>query len=662
MLALRRFASMTRLSWLLILAVVLGAPAAGRARQASPAVSPRNASYAIDARLDPATRRLTGTERLTWRNPTGRPARNLRFHLYWNAWREPASTWVFEQRLGRNEGLAYRPAEDYGWIDISAMTRVTPDGVVNLLPRVRYVAPDDGNREDRTLLDVQLDDAIGPGETATLDVTWSARVPRTYARTGYIGHYFFLAHWFPKIGVLAEEGWRAHQFHAATEFFADFGNYDVSLTVPGGWVVGATGREAGRTDNDDGTTTHQYVQTDVHDFAWTTSPDFIERHDRFEEPGLRPVDLRLLLQPEHERQAPRHFAAVRATLRAYGSWFGPYPYSQLTIVDPVSIVAPATQGESTGGMEYPTLITAGTRWSAPASGTQPEAVTVHETGHQFWYGVVATNEVEHAWMDEGINTYATARVMAAAWPDRFAAVGRYFGGLLAWPYADVRWSRDLDGNRVNGLRGVTARDVPSTPTWQYWPGTAGATSYNKTALWLATLEGTLGWPVIERALRTHYQRGAFGHPEPADFFAALDEATDQDLSWFIDQVHDDAVAFDYAVSHVRSVGGFDDVASTVVVERRGDGVFPVDVEVRFADGTAARERWDGRAPWHAFTLRGASPAVSVQVDPDLVLQLDLNRTNNSWTARPDARRAATTWALRWFTWFEELLLTYAVLA
>jgi Aminopeptidase N len=131
----------------------------------------------------------------------------------------------------------------------------------------------------------------------------------------------------------------------------------VSLTVPAGWPVGATGVQRELRDNADGTATHRYYQEDVHDFAWTTSPDYVVRTARFEHPRLPPVEMRLLLQPEHSAQANRHFDATRTTLKYYGEWFGPYPYGHITIVDP------AFQSGA-GGMEYPTLFTAGTRWLA----------------------------------------------------------------------------------------------------------------------------------------------------------------------------------------------------------------------------------------------------------------------------------------------------------
>ena len=631
------------------------------ARQEPPtARSPRNASYTLAATLDPAARTIAGSGRLSWRNISHVPATELRFHLYWNAWRNADSTWMREQQLGRNASLDRRAAADWGGIELSALAA----GGADLLARATFASPDDGNRDDRTVLVVPLDRPVAPGETIDVDLGWTSRVPRTFARTGTIGDYFFIAQWFPKIGVLEDSGWNCHQFHAATEFFADFGTYDVTLTVPTGWTVGATGREAAVTDTSDGRRSHRFIEEDVHDFAWTTSPDFVERVERFEEPGLPPVDMRLLLQPEHVAQADRHFRATRAALKYYGTWFGPYPYGHITVVDPVTIVNAAAQGGGTGGMEYPTLFTAGTRWFAPWLGQQPESVTVHEAGHQFWYGIVATNEFEHAWMDEGLNTFSTARSLdqAGAFPQQFVAVERYFGGLAAWAYTDVPWSRAIDGNRLNAYRPVASYDAQSTPTWKYWPGSAGAITYNKTALWLATLERMLGWETTQRILATHFQRGAFRHPTPEEFFAIANEVSGQDLTWFFDAVYRSSATFDYGVAQVTSLSRGGRLEHDVVVRRYGDGIFPVTVRVTLDDGSAMTERWDGRERWHVLRIEHAAQIDRVEVDPERVLLLDVDYTNNSWSAQPRAAEAAKKWSLRWLTWLEELMLTHAFFA
>ena len=633
--------------------------------------SPRNASYTITARLDPASRTLTGEQLLTWRNTSSIPATSLRFHLYYNAWRNTRSTWMREIVLAGLPELAERPEADWGWIDVTSLKLVGTSGApVDVTSTLRFIAPDDGNVDDRTVAEVPLAAPVAPGATVNIQIAWSSRVPRTFARTGAIGNYYFLGQWFPKIGVLQDTGWNCHQFHAATEFFSDFGIYDVKLVVPSGWIVGATGTERGRRDEGDRTTTHHYYAEDVHDFAWTTSPDYVERIERFGHEGLPDVSMRLLLQPEHAGQAARHFNATRAALRYYGEWFGPYPYGNITIVDP------AWQSGA-DGMEYPTLFTAGTHWLAPRAVADPEDVTVHEAGHQFWYGVVATNEFEHAWMDEGLNTFSTARTLDQFFgPQSYSK--RYFGGFVPWVFDDVPRSRATDGNYLSGYRDSGEADPQSAPSWRYWPETSEAITYFKTALWLNTLERMLGWDTLQQILSTYYKRYAFKHPEPKDFFAVANEVSKTDLTWFFDQVYRSSSHYDYAVDlftseQVSDRGIFGDAnkrtfsadersgdayRTRVVARRVGDGVFPVTVRVVFENHLEARWQWDGRDRWKMFEVDRPVRAVTAQVDPERVLLLDANYTNNSRSLAPRTNAAARKWSLAWLIWLQDHLLTY----
>jgi hypothetical protein len=645
-------------------------PSAAAAGPAA-ARSPRNASYAITARLDPGSRTLKGEELLTWRNTTSSAAPTLRFHLYYNAWRNNRSTWMRERRLAGTP-IEGRPARDWGWIDVTSIRMIGPDGSpTDITSRLRFVAPDDGNTDDATVAEVALDTPVAPGQTVNVQIAWSSRVPRTFARTGVVGDFYFLAQWFPKIGVLEDSGWNCHQFHASTEFFSDFGVYDVRLTVPNGWIVGATGQEKSRRDEGDGTTTHQYYAEDVHDFAWTTSPHYVERTETFESPGLPSVAMRLLLQPEHGGQAERHFAATRATLKYYGEWFGPYPYGYITIIDP------AWQSGA-DGMEYPTLFTGGTRWLAPRGVSEPEGVVVHEAGHQFWYGLVATNEFENAWMDEGINTFSTARALEQFFTPHFLEV-RFFGDFIPWTLDDFPLSRSTDGNRLPGYRASGDTDVQSTPSWRYWPGTGRTITYNKTALWLNTLERLIGWDTLQRILSTYFHRYEFRHPRPEDFFAVANEVSGRDLTWFFDRVYRSSAAFDYGIGQFTSepivtrgyVGEGDRrraaspdsgnavFHTAVMVRRYEEGVFPVDVRVVFENGEEVRWRWEGAERWKLFEVDRPVRASYAQVDPERVLLLDRNYTNNSahlTTAAAD--RAARKWSLTWLVWLQDRLLTY----
>src|SRR5206468_1696784 len=211
--------------------------AASQAGALTPPRSPRNANYTIAARLDPVTRTITGNETITWRNITNQSAADLQFHLYWNAWKDTRSTFMRESAMAGSHEERGRAAGEWGRIDV---TSILVDGAARGDSR-RFIAPDDENADDQTVLSVPLAQPIEPGGRATIEIAWSAHVPRTFERTGAVGNFFFIAQWFPKLGVLQDAGWNCHQFHASTEFFSDYGVYDVSLTVPAGWVVGTTG-------------------------------------------------------------------------------------------------------------------------------------------------------------------------------------------------------------------------------------------------------------------------------------------------------------------------------------------------------------------------------------------------------------------------------------
>src|SRR5439155_12943150 len=310
------------------------------------------------------------------------------------------------------------------------------------------------------------------------------------------------------------------------------------------------------------------------------------------------------------------------------------------------IVDPAFQSGA-GGMEYPTLFTAGTRWLAPRLVTRPEGVVVHEAGHQFWYGIVGNNEFEDAWMDEGFNQFSTARALAAAaTPDVYEQ--RYFGGFVPYVFRDMPLSREVDENGLASYRASAKRDAQSTVSFRYYPASAGGITYSKTALWLNTMERWLGWPMLQRIMAAHFAKWTFAHPKPQDFFDTATATAGRDLTWYFDEVYRSSNIFDYGVEAMRSApGDGGQTRTTAVVRRFGEAIFPVDVVVTFANGERAVEHWDGRDRWQAFVYERSARAVSAEVDPNRVLLLDVNWTNNSKTAEPRGPRAATKWSLKW---------------
>jgi hypothetical protein len=348
----------------------------------------------------------------------------------------------------------------------------------------------------------------------------------------------------------------------------------------------------------------------VHDFAWTADPDFVvfERPFRFadwaarfpdvvpqtalalgrsiDEVALRDVDVTVLVQPEHAHQAERHFEAACTALFFYGVWFGGYPYQHLTVVDP------AYGGGAAGGMEYPTLFTAGTSLLATEGMHRPESVTVHECGHQFWYGLVGNNEFEAAWLDEGFNTFTQGEAMFrrygfsqrttdfAGVPFDGVAVARSPGGNdLANAFAFRRWNlpggvplqplgrsdlldwwrlqpmlsfaRMRDDPRAGDRSGYLVdpdTDPIDTPGWRYANFTSYRTnSYRRTATALRTLAGMVGWEAFLRGMRTYSERWRYGHPYPQDFFDAFQEGARVEIPWFFESVFQSTSTVDWSV-------------------------------------------------------------------------------------------------------------------
>ncbi|MDA2913412.1 M1 family metallopeptidase [Acidobacteriia bacterium AH_259_A11_L15] len=619
-------------------------------------LSERIVAYEIDVRLDAEAKTLEATEVLTYRNRTGRPLQVFPFHLYLNAF-QPDSTFMTETR--RDNPSFELEEERHGSIEVTSLEVV---GMGELTEQMEFVQPDDGNPNDRTVFQVRLPRAVPPGREVEFRMSFRAQLPEVFARTGYKRDFFMVAQWFPKVGVWWRGEWNCHQFHRNTEFFADFGTYDVRVTLPQGFVVGSTGVEIGRANNPDGTQTLSFHAEDVHDFAWTASPHFEVVDDSFAgSAGL--VKIRLLIQPGHLEQAPRYLGALQGTMQHFDRWFGPYPYSQITVVDPPH------GGGGAGGMEYPMLITVGTTWWLPEGLRFPELVTEHEFGHQYWYGLVATNEFEDAWLDEGINMYVEAKVMHSLY-GRETSVLDLWGLTAGSIWFDRFWYSNLPDT-----------DPMTRSAYQFMSSDAyGTVTYAKTGVVLMTLEGVIGEETLLRALRTYFERYRFRHPTEEDFLRTVEEVAGEDLDWFFDQAIRGTAVLDYRVQSIRSYrvdagaegergGGAADFRavgeteeegeaeepeegeealyrSTVVVHRKGDFVFPVEVQIEFGNGETLREHWDGRDRWVRFTYEREARVVAAEIDPDHRVWLDVDQFNNSRTREAD-RRATRKLANYW---------------
>jgi hypothetical protein len=612
-----------RAAGLLLAAGILAGVAASGQRPSN------RADYRIEARYEAAEQRLAGELWLTWTNRSGESVPDLWFHLYWNAFSNNRSTHLQESD-GALRGVEIE--DEWGWIQVKAIEVSSAAGEwSDVFPTFQYRRPDDGREDDRTVFSVDLPRPVPDGASIQVHVQWDSKLPRIRRRTGYKDNFLLVAQWFPKLGVYeGGRGWNCHQFHANSEFYSDYGTYDVTLDLPpkyegrvwGSGIKANDEQAGGRLKVTFAAPGSQVRGREdipgreplVHDFTWTADPDFVVKRrtfrfaewaDRFPDEiervraalgpdidvTLRDVDVTVLVHPERERQVDRHFEATYAALFFYGLWYGDYPYQHITVVDP------AWGASAAGGMEYPTLFTCGTRLFTTPDMHRPESVTVHECGHQFWYGLVGNNEFEAAWLDEGLDSYTDAEVLWRVFGARrsttdFAHVpvdgvrvapepgggaiadalaGRHLvlplplfpdielepvvesGFLDLWreqprlsfmrEWTDPRW-----GDRSAYLEDPDT-DAIDTPAWLFADRRSyGVNSYARTAVTLRTLRGLVGADAFLRGMRHFATTWRYRHPYPADFYAAFQEGAGVDVEWYFRELFQSTGTGDWSVS------------------------------------------------------------------------------------------------------------------
>jgi len=581
------------------------------------------ASYQIQVTLDPAAKTLRGHEVLTYLNASKDALPVLPFHLYLNAFRASTTTFLSESGGASISGGRFDP-DHPGWIEVDA-ARIL--GGADL--------PQAFN-DDRTVMTLTLPSPLLPGATTRIEFDFSAQLPRVFARTGFWDNDFFMVgQWFPKIAAYDDLGWHSWSFHANAEFFADFGAYDVDITVPKNFMVGATGMLT-RSQDQGQVKTEAYHAEDVIDFAWTASP-----HYKIATRRSGDVDITLLYQPENQQYVERYLKATEQALEAYGEWYYPYPYPRITVVDPPS----AASGAS--GMEYPMFVTGGVGAlgipEIPGSTLrEAEVVVLHEMGHEWFYATLATNEAEEPWLDEGFTDFSTVE-----------AATRYYGSKTSMIDAGGA------GLGYGDMRRLEYLVMPRVPTygkaWEFDTLEYGVAAYSKPDVVLSTLKNILGADTFDRAMKTYALRYRFKHPRTEDFIAVAQEVSGQDLKWFFDQAVYGRGILDNAVESAntrRAEGGA--YHSEVVLARKGEVKFPVDVLMAFGDGTTQRQVWDGQAVSQTLVFDTHAPLAFAAVDPDHKFTMEVNTVDDSLTVQPEVGPLAR-FASRWLFWMQTIL-------
>ncbi len=579
----------------------------------------QRADYRIEATLDPATHELRGRETIHYVNRSPDPLPYL---------------WLFVEQNICAPGSVTNQLDQPPLVFLGSTFDFSCKGFEGglTLDHVRLGPRNLAATVTGTTMRVDLRRPLAPGQFLDLDIGWRFTVPDYGAgRMGRDGTLYELGQWYPRMAVYDDvRGWNHEPYIGGGEFYLEYGRFDVALTVPADYVVGATGvllnptevltaaqrarlalartssvpvaiitaEEAGQADRraggravgqSGGTRTWRFSADSVRDFAFGAAPDF-----RWDASAYR----KTLVHTLYRRSAPEWEEAnrmVRDAVEYYSEQWYPYPYPHIT-----SIEGPIE------GMEYP-MITFDPR--AP-SREERQWVLAHELGHQWMPMIVGSNERLYPWMDEGFNTFID-----------LGNAARYFKGT---PYGD---SIEVHPLHLYPDHAIADREQPliSRPVEGhdlFWTG------YQKPALMMQTLRyEVLGKERFDYAFRQYLRAWAYKHPTPADFFRVMRDASGMDLDFFWRDWIYTTARLDQAVDSV----GVADGAEKIFVSNRGTMTLPLEMDLAYTDGTTERvrlpvEMWNlGRQ--FAYRVRGGRQVTRVVVDPRGVLP-DVDRRNN----------------------------------
>ncbi|WP_054955413.1 M1 family metallopeptidase [Paenibacillus dakarensis] len=585
----------------------------------APALSSRLVEYHMDVRFEPGEKKLIGKQTLTWTHPGKKAVTELYFHLYPNAFASKETTFMKESggRL-RSDPM---PEDGFGSMKITGIK--TEEGL-SLLHRLQYVQPDDGNAKDQSLVKVRLPRPVRGGESITLNMEFEVAMPKIFARMGTADDFVMAGQWFPKISVYEpagsrgrkDEGWNLHQYHGNSEFYSDFGIYSVRIRVPDNYIVAATGFPTKPAVKANGEKVYHFYADDVHDFAWAASPNFVVAEEAYSAPGVPGVRIKLYLDPVHKDLKERYFDAAKAALSSFGKWYGTYPYSTL------SIVVPPKDGNGAGGMEYPTLVTAfGAKDDSP--GYELERTIAHEIGHQYFYGIIANNEFEEAWLDEGFTSYAEERVME-----------KEYG---------------ITPNTAAQAASIFSPEPLQLESWKYGSQKKYAMNvYTRGKLVLQDMERLVGTPTMDKIMMTYAKKYRFKHPTTQDFQNVVEQITKQ--SWqpyFNEYVYGNQMV-DVAIDHIqtKNLGTHEKPAyeSIVTVVSKGGPVTNIPITFAFKDGKNIKKIWDGKNGSTQYKIKHSSPLLWAMVDPKYTIVLENKHINNYMKTGTD-QKVFTRWNL-----------------
>ena len=551
-------------------------------------------NYTIHVTLDDASHLLRGDVTFEYVNHSSKVMDSIYVHLWPNAYKNAKTALAKQLFQNGDYFLLWAKQSDRGGIDSISFS--VNGQSVNHSYWMGY--------EDIAVL--KLPQSIPPGGSCTVFTPFRVKIPSgNISRLGHIGRSYQITQWFPKPAVYDKEGWHPMPYLTQGEFYSEFGNFDVHISIPENYVVGASGNVQTSSERDAlnalskrtseeqeviieerisktnaAMKTVHYKMDKAHDFAWFADRKFIIEKGECLLPGSgKRVETCVMFTPENAAawSSGNGLKAIHDALYYYSLWVGEYPYDVCTAVDGTISAG--------GGMEYPTITVIGNMGSKEAL----RMVIIHEVGHNWFYGILGSNERDHAWMDEGLNSFYETRTMLATNPEEARAVLSIGGDGISTLLGLNRFSYAYLAEELPYL--VNARRAKDQPidfgSDNYTSLNYGAVVYKKTALAFKYLMGYLGDELFDRCMHEYFNQWKFRHPYPKDLKEVFEKTSGKNLSWFFDDVIQTTGRVDYAAA---SLSSHSDEGMMLKVRNRGDIAAPFSVDI-LREGKMVSSTW-----------------------------------------------------------------------
>lgn len=490
--------------------------------------------YTIDAQLNDEEKTITGSEAIVYKNNSPDTLSFIWFHIYPNAYKDK-STALYQQIAnipGREEKLTnYNP----GSITNLAFT-------VNGIPAKTEPHP---NKQYIDIIKIVLSQPLLPGDSLVIATPFKVQLPSYFSRSGYADGEFIACQWYPKPAVYDKDGWHEMPYLDMGEFYSEYASYKVNITLPAEYVVSATGvlqtmpeadlyKTIGSYNWDNRKNKNprmyqttspvkikalSYLADSVPDFAWFADKNFVIQYDTIQLEKDKIVDAFTFYHKNKNTPWNNSLVFVKDAIHHYSRWIGPYAY-------PVVQAVEGPKNNSSGGMEYPmvTLIT-----SPDAKPQTLDAVITHEVGHNWFMAMLGTNERDHGWMDEGLNSYYQFRYEAEKYRMNSIFGDEIPGSVKKQNVADFQASVYTALGNIPVEPAIETISSDFTTDQDY-----GLTIYVKTAEWMYLLERAVGMGNVDLAFQNYFNLWKFKHPRPEDFKIAFEQSLGRSVTKFFD--------------------------------------------------------------------------------------------------------------------------------